>query len=717
MESVKKLNDLDFFYPNSLPNLIPSMLFPPNTTYEETSSVGPDGKMVPFYRPITSLDPWSATEKSNRQTKFLVKYLGISNFSKLLQTFAMYPVVKDIVQAFVTLLLKDGVTHFEVQIDKPPEYFEQRGSPLVPISLYYVANYLLTGAVSQLQEKPKLAITHTNHKIKEFYIFTYDALLAYIKNCLSIMGMDPIPIVDMQFVEFISNPIIIIFKKFIFPVLNKLCELNQYEETHEDVKNIDFIDLLTRKQPTPSEYQEMEQAPVEELSPLELPIADAVGLGPLESPTDTSHDSWLSGAEAPLGAAEAPLGAAEGAEEAVAKGLSDGLTYFHKKYPKLNSSITLYGENHSENYKNFLKAYIEHLYKSKRTNILIIEISSWELQSDKDKFKDELSSILKASASASAISPVKLLSDDNMAAKILAVRFLPRPIKYFNTLLISDGGIPNTQILCGDCRFTEFVYMYEEIDNLMTKVTEGVYSEDAPVDEIFLAKFMSMWEKQLSIFRPLLDRKITSIETSIFERYKKGVEEITKALKDIKTIYDLNFYTELVLKMRWASLSNLHMLLTIIRNMKRDVDITLFVGKGHMEDLTQSIQEFKFESYFESQELEKREIQRRKETKEGLRLSSAPLSLVSKTRMKFANIENPHGLRLSSAPLSLSKTRMKFANIENPDGSPLDFGGKRTRKHKQKRSTNKKCRIHKKRSTNKKCRIHKKRRRMSKRHI
>ena len=701
MESVKKLNDLDFFYPNSLPNLIPSMLFPPNTTYEETSSVGPDGKMVPFDRPITSLNPWSATEKSNRQTKFLVKYLGISNFSKLLQTFAMYPVVKDIVQAFVTLLLKDGVTHFEVQIDKPPEFFEQRGSPLVPISLYYVADYLLTGAVSQLQEKPKLAITHTNHKIKEFYIFTYDALLAYIKNRLSIMGMDPIPIVDAQFVEFISNPIIIIFKIFIFPVLNKLCELNQYEETHEDVKNIDFIDLLTRKQPTPSEYQEMEQAPVEELSPppLELPVADAVGLGQLESPTDTSHDSWLSGwfsgaeaplgaAEAPLGAAEAPLGAAEGAEEAVAKGLSDGLTYFHKKYPKLNSSITLYGENHSENYKNFLNAYIEHLYKSKRTNILIIEISSWELQSDKDKFKDELSSILKASA----ISPVKLLSNDNMAAKILAVRFFHRPIMYFNALLISDGGIPNTQILCGDCRFTEFVYMYEEIDNLMTKVTEGVYSEDAPVDKIFLAKFMSMWEKQLSIFRPLLDRKRTSIETSIFERYKKGVEEITEALKDIKTIHDLHFYSELVLKMQWASLSNLHMLLTIIRNMKRDVDITLFVGKGHMEDLTQSIQEFKFESYFESQELEKREIQRRKETKEGLRLSSAPLSLVSKTRMKFGNIENPHG-------------------------SPLDFGGKRTRKHKQKRSTNKKCRIHKKRSTNKKCRIHKKRRRMSKRHI
>ena len=84
MESVKKLNDLDFFYPNSLPNPIPSMLFPPNTTYEETSSVGPDGIKVPFHRPITCSDPqaWSANDKSKRQTEFLVKYLGQSNFSK-----------------------------------------------------------------------------------------------------------------------------------------------------------------------------------------------------------------------------------------------------------------------------------------------------------------------------------------------------------------------------------------------------------------------------------------------------------------------------------------------------------------------------------------------------------------------------------------------------------------------------------------------------------
>ena len=101
--------------------------------------------------------------------------------------------------------------------------------------------------------------------------------------------------------------------------------------------------------------------------------------------------------------------------------------------------------------------------------------------------------------------------------------------------------------------------------------------------------------------------------------------------------------------------------------MERDVDITLFVGKGHMEDLTQSIKEFPFERYFESQELERK-------------------------RLKLKNALQ------RTVQQAVTMRRMKC-----PYGS---FGGKRTRKHKQKRSTNK---------HNKKCRIHKKRKRMSKR--
>jgi hypothetical protein len=98
--------------------------------------------------------------------------------------------------------------------------------------------------------------------------------------------------------------------------------------------------------------------------------------------------------------------------------------------------------------------------------------------------------------------------------------------------------------------------------------------------------------------------------------------------------------------------------------MERDVDITLFVGKDHISDLTQSIKEFPFERYFEKQELER----------------------MNKTR------------EITAQKAMTMRRRSKI--------TPFSLGGKRTRKCKQKRSTNK---------HNKKCRIHKKHKRMSKR--
>ena len=211
-------------------------------------------------------DPWSSTDRSKRQTKLLVKYLGQSNFSNLLKILAMYPVVKDIMQAFVNLLLKDSVTHFQVQailaVHIPHNTFLQQpvSSPLVPISLSYMAT-LVDDAVKELQGRtPIPAINAVNDKIKEFYEFSYRALYEYFKNYLRINNIEPAsPFVDLAFIEFVSQPIILIFKLFMFPILNKLCELNQYEETHEDVKDIDFMDLLTKREPTPSEYEDMKK--------------------------------------------------------------------------------------------------------------------------------------------------------------------------------------------------------------------------------------------------------------------------------------------------------------------------------------------------------------------------------------------------------------------------------------------------------------------------
>jgi len=351
--------------------------------------------------------------------------------------------------------------------------------------------------------------------------------------------------------------------------------------------------------------------------------------------------------------------------EAVVVDLSDnmeaaqnaGLEYFHVNYPILNSSITLYGENHGDNYTKFLEGYIKYLYDSQqRAKILIIESTPSDLYKTKDKIDGFI--------------PLKMmLKSENVKNKIQAAKLFTTPIRYFTALFVYDVSFPNTRIINGDCRPNEMVRFNQETDDMIVAHIENELPDDTPVDETFLAKFISMWEKQLSIFRPLLGYVKTNKVTSIFERYNRSVEEVTDALTHIKTMRDLTGYYELVLKEAWASLSNLNMLLIIIRNMKKNVDITLFIGKAHMSNLTQSIQDFPFESYFETQELE---------------------------RMK-----NTHQ-RIVQQAVTMRRNegrRMKF-----PDGSPLDSGGKRTRKH------------IKKRSTNKKCRIHKKRRRISKRH-
>jgi len=344
--------------------------------------------------------------------------------------------------------------------------------------------------------------------------------------------------------------------------------------------------------------------------------------------------------EAKLAAASAKLAAApppplpppplvaEGAEAAVKIGLSQGLTYFHKKYPDLNSSITLYGEDHTSDYTGFLSEYTKHLRASHRTNIIILEITYT---------KDPL-------------------NEDNTT-----------PILYFSRFREVNSLFPPTRIVCGDCRLIELTHLVYECQTMIEKIMEEKTFRK-PIDATFLVKFESIWRKQLSIFELLLGSKRTLEEPLINERYLVLFTKLRAVLDDIKTIIktNLDFVNEELTFFTRAhvTISNLSMLLTIIRNMERDVDITLFVGKGHMEDLTQSIKEFPFERYFEKQELER----------------------INKTR---------------EITVQKAMTMRRRSNI-----TPLSIGGKRTRKCKQKRSTNK---------HNKKCRIHKKRKRMSKR--
>jgi hypothetical protein len=204
-------------------------------------------------------DPWYSTVKTRRETIFLVKYLGQRNFSNLLKICFLYRVVMDIMQSFVNLLLKDSVTHFKVQA--APIYRDplEPDLSLVPISLDYM-KHLVGASAEELEGKRRFVISNDNDKIKKFYEFSYNALLEDFKNTLKINNIEPASfVVDQEFREYVSWPIIYIFQDFMFPVLNKLCELNQYQETHEDVKNIDFMDLLTKREPTPTEYKDMKK--------------------------------------------------------------------------------------------------------------------------------------------------------------------------------------------------------------------------------------------------------------------------------------------------------------------------------------------------------------------------------------------------------------------------------------------------------------------------
>ena len=213
-------------------------------------------------------DPWYSTVKTRRETIFLVKYLGQRNFSNLLKICFLYRVVMDIMQSFVNLLLKDSVTHFKVQAAPAPAHIYRPLEPdlsLVPISLDYMKHLVGVSAEYSAKElegnpNPRFVISNDNDKIKKFYEFSYDALLEDFKNTLKINNIEPASfVVDQEFREYVSWPIIYIFQDFMFPVLNKLCELNQYQETHEDVKNIDFMDLLTKREPTPTEYKDMKK--------------------------------------------------------------------------------------------------------------------------------------------------------------------------------------------------------------------------------------------------------------------------------------------------------------------------------------------------------------------------------------------------------------------------------------------------------------------------
>lgn len=255
---------------------------------------------------------------------------------------------------------------------------------------------------------------------------------------------------------------------------------------------------------------------------------------------------------------------------------TDTLDTFTKVYSSLNSSITLYGELHEESYEQFLKKFIDdiHIQRPGQKKIIIIETSDTMVQSmDHSSFFSDI------------------MSDPDTSKKKSGIRYpVLSPILYFSTVLRFGGSFPNTQIVCGDCRIAEIYNLSEECKKII-----GETEVNRDIDPTFLAEFKSTWYTQLSLFEPLLD-----IEP-IRARYLKIIGEIESILAHLHTIEDLGKYI-LYLDQCWIDLSNLHLLLSITNNMERNVDITLFVGKLHMENLIECIEEFPFEKYLHDKE-------------------------------------------------------------------------------------------------------------------
>jgi hypothetical protein len=262
---------------------------------------------------------------------------------------------------------------------------------------------------------------------------------------------------------------------------------------------------------------------------------------------------------------------------------TDTLDTFTKVYSDLNSSITLYGELHDKSYEQFLKKFIDdiHVQRPGQKKIIIIETSDImvQLMADFPFFSD-------------------IMSDpDNIAKKKSGVTNtnIKNPILYFSAVLRFGGSFPNTQIVCGDCRIMEIYDLSEKCKKIFRETKED--EQDGDIDPTFLAHFIETWYTQLSLFESLLD-----IEEPIRERYSKIIRTIDSILPHLRKIKDIGMYI-LTLDQCWIHLSNLHMLVSIINNMERNVDITLFVGKLHMENLIECIEEFPFEKYLHDKEV------------------------------------------------------------------------------------------------------------------
>jgi len=234
------------------------------------------------------------------------------------------------------------------------------------------------------------------------------------------------------------------------------------------------------------------------------------------------------------------------------------LEYYHKKYVEFNSSITIYGEQHSLDYNKFLSKYIDSLYSTDRRQLIILEKNKLELMSENPIFK--------------LMTQEHSEKDKNIMIKKIGINTAPSPILYFSAVYKHGVNFPNTEIICGDIRLKKIFNLIIELDEISKLNPEEIINIE------FLTKFKDGWQEQLSF--------LTAPEYTVLK------DEATALLLEILPTMKNNEVNKIsnILNQKWVYLSNISMLQYIIQHIKEGIDITLFLGAIHMPHLIEEIE-------------------------------------------------------------------------------------------------------------------------------
>jgi len=164
------------------------------------------------------------------------------------------------------------------------------------------------------------------------------------------------------------------------------------------------------------------------------------------------------------------------------------LSYYHAKHVELNSSITIYGEKHEENYTNFLERFIDFIYSpdtTGRKQVIIVECNSSEFPTE-DQYTetDKLFKLFMLEGEGNEV---------NIERKKLGLQGANSPVHYFKNCLRFNGIFPNSIIICGDNRMRDIYESIIQLDEI------SITSPDSIIDKDFLTEYKTRWRKQLSV--------------------------------------------------------------------------------------------------------------------------------------------------------------------------------------------------------------------------